>query len=66
MQREIAMPEIKTTAIVTGASRGSGRGIAAALTQAGAQVVGVARDRERLAAVGVVAAALAPGRLRTR
>lgn len=33
-----------TTAIVTGASRGLGRGIATALTQAGAQVVGVARD----------------------
>jgi len=32
------------TAIVTGASRGFGRGIAAALTQAGAHVVGVARD----------------------
>jgi NAD(P)-dependent dehydrogenase (short-subunit alcohol dehydrogenase family) len=33
-----------TTAIVTGASRGFGRGIAAALTKAGAHVVGVARD----------------------
>jgi NAD(P)-dependent dehydrogenase (short-subunit alcohol dehydrogenase family) len=33
-----------TTAIVTGASRGFGRGVAAALTQAGAHVVGVARD----------------------
>jgi NAD(P)-dependent dehydrogenase (short-subunit alcohol dehydrogenase family) len=33
-----------TTAIVTGASRGFGRGIAAAFTQAGAHVVGVARD----------------------
>jgi NAD(P)-dependent dehydrogenase (short-subunit alcohol dehydrogenase family) len=33
-----------TTAIVTGASRGFGRGIAAALTRAGARVVGVARD----------------------
>jgi NAD(P)-dependent dehydrogenase (short-subunit alcohol dehydrogenase family) len=33
-----------TTAIVTGASRGFGRGIAAALTRAGAHVVGVARD----------------------
>ena len=33
-----------TTAIVTGASRGLGRGIAAALTQAGAHVVGIARD----------------------
>lgn len=32
------------TAIVTGASRGFGRGTAAALTQAGADVVGVARD----------------------
>jgi len=34
----------ETTAIVTGASRGFGRGVAAALTQAGARVVGVARD----------------------
>jgi NAD(P)-dependent dehydrogenase (short-subunit alcohol dehydrogenase family) len=33
-----------TTAIVTGASCGFGRGIAAALTEAGARVVGVARD----------------------
>ena len=33
-----------TTAIVTGASRGLGRGIAAALTHAGAHVVGIARD----------------------
>jgi NAD(P)-dependent dehydrogenase (short-subunit alcohol dehydrogenase family) len=33
------------TALVTGASRGFGRGIATALSQAGAQVVGVARDR---------------------
>jgi NAD(P)-dependent dehydrogenase (short-subunit alcohol dehydrogenase family) len=33
-----------TTTIVTGASRGFGRGIAAALTQAGVHVVGVARD----------------------
>jgi NADP-dependent 3-hydroxy acid dehydrogenase YdfG len=37
-----------TTALVTGASRGFGRGIAAALSQAGARVVGVARDRGRL------------------
>ena len=36
------------TALVTGASRGFGRGIATALTRAGAQVVGVARDREYL------------------
>ena len=48
------MPETSitgTTAIVTGASRGFGRGISAALTEAGAQVVGVARDRDRLAGV---------------
>ncbi len=32
------------TALVTGASRGFGRGIATALSQAGAQVAGVARD----------------------
>jgi NAD(P)-dependent dehydrogenase (short-subunit alcohol dehydrogenase family) len=38
-----------TTALVTGASRGFGRGIAAALSQAGAAVVGVARDPARLA-----------------
>jgi NAD(P)-dependent dehydrogenase (short-subunit alcohol dehydrogenase family) len=37
-----------TTALVTGASRGLGRGIATALSQAGANVVGVARDRGRL------------------
>lgn len=37
-----------TTALVTGASRGFGRGIAVALAQAGAQVVGVARDGARL------------------
>ena len=37
-----------TTALVTGASRGLGRGIAIALSQAGANVVGVARDRARL------------------
>jgi len=36
------------TALVTGASRGFGRGIATALSGAGAQVVGVARDRDRL------------------
>jgi NAD(P)-dependent dehydrogenase (short-subunit alcohol dehydrogenase family) len=36
------------TALVTGASRGFGRGIAAALAGAGAQVVGVARDRGAL------------------
>ena len=36
------------TALVTGASRGFGRGIATALSSAGAQVVGVARDRAAL------------------
>jgi NAD(P)-dependent dehydrogenase (short-subunit alcohol dehydrogenase family) len=36
------------TALVTGASRGFGRGIATALSQAGAHVVGVARDGARL------------------
>jgi len=36
------------TALVTGASRGFGRGIAIALSQAGARVVGVARDRAAL------------------
>jgi NAD(P)-dependent dehydrogenase (short-subunit alcohol dehydrogenase family) len=37
-----------STAIVTGASRGFGRGIAAALAQAGMHVVGVARDASAL------------------
>jgi NAD(P)-dependent dehydrogenase (short-subunit alcohol dehydrogenase family) len=37
-----------STALVTGASRGFGRGIAIALTKAGAHVVGVARDRGAL------------------
>ncbi|GAC1650510.1 MAG: SDR family oxidoreductase [Mycobacterium sp.] len=37
-----------STAIVTGASRGFGRGIAAALTTAGARVVGVARGGAQL------------------
>lgn len=37
-----------TTALVTGASRGFGRAIAIALVEAGAHVVGVARDRDRL------------------
>lgn len=40
-----------STAIVTGASRGFGRGIAAALAGAGVRVVGVARDRAQLEAV---------------
>ncbi|MGW0069305.1 SDR family NAD(P)-dependent oxidoreductase [Streptosporangium sandarakinum] len=37
-----------TTALVSGAGRGFGRAIAAALVKAGATVVGVARDRGRL------------------
>jgi len=39
----------ESTALVTGASRGLGRGIAAALSAAGAHVVAVARDGDRLA-----------------
>jgi NAD(P)-dependent dehydrogenase (short-subunit alcohol dehydrogenase family) len=39
------------TALVTGTSRGFGRAIAAALTEAGAAVVGLARDERRLAEV---------------
>jgi NAD(P)-dependent dehydrogenase (short-subunit alcohol dehydrogenase family) len=42
---------VGTTAIVTGAGRGFGRGIAAALSAAGAHVVGVARSGADLAAV---------------
>jgi NAD(P)-dependent dehydrogenase (short-subunit alcohol dehydrogenase family) len=37
------------TALVTGASRGFGRSIAIALSQAGASVAGLARDHDRLA-----------------
>jgi NAD(P)-dependent dehydrogenase (short-subunit alcohol dehydrogenase family) len=37
-----------STALVTGASRGFGRGIATALSGAGAHVIGVARDRAAL------------------
>jgi len=40
-----------TIALVTGASRGFGRGIATALCAAGARVIGIARDREALQAV---------------
>jgi len=43
-----ATPLSGSTAIVTGASRGFGRGIARSLAGAGARVVGVARDRSRL------------------
>jgi NAD(P)-dependent dehydrogenase (short-subunit alcohol dehydrogenase family) len=42
---------VGTTAIVTGASRGFGRAIAAALSAAGAHVVGVARNSARLDAL---------------
>ena len=64
-----------TVAIVTGASRGFGRAIARTLAGAGVHVVGVARDREQLAAVreelgdrfepvvGDVTDAVLPGRL---
>ncbi len=37
-----------TTALVTGASRGLGRGVAVSLAGAGATVVGIGRDRRRL------------------
>lgn len=37
-----------TTAVVTGASRGLGRGVAISLAEAGATVVGIGRDRGRL------------------
>ena len=40
------------TAVVTGASRGFGRSIATALAEAGASVVGVARDEARLTELG--------------
>jgi NAD(P)-dependent dehydrogenase (short-subunit alcohol dehydrogenase family) len=43
-----AQQHASATALVTGASRGFGRAIAAALAQAGAGVVGVARDRAQL------------------
>lgn len=45
------MPEPLETAVVTGASRGFGRAIAAALVAAGAGVVGIARHEEALEAV---------------
>jgi NAD(P)-dependent dehydrogenase (short-subunit alcohol dehydrogenase family) len=49
-----------TTAVVTGASRGFGRGIATALSRAGAQVVGVARDHYDQDAYLLTAAGLRP------
>jgi NAD(P)-dependent dehydrogenase (short-subunit alcohol dehydrogenase family) len=42
------MPDSSPAAVVTGASRGFGRAIAAALTAAGTTVVGVARDAHAL------------------
>lgn len=45
------MTDSRKTAVVTGASRGFGRGIAAALVGSGMKVVGVARDGQALAEV---------------
>ncbi|WP_067818320.1 SDR family oxidoreductase [Nocardia inohanensis] len=45
------MSESIQTAVVTGAGRGFGRAISAALAATGSRVVGIARDAERLAAV---------------
>ncbi|MGF1429054.1 SDR family oxidoreductase [Kitasatospora sp. LaBMicrA B282] len=45
------MSDLPRTALVTGASRGFGRAIAAALVAAGAAVVGLARDEQELHAV---------------
>lgn len=60
---------VGATALVTGASRGFGRSIAMSLSQAGARVVGVARDKDQLSQLreelgdsftGVTADAAAP------
>lgn len=52
IRRDLSANElVHTTAIVTGASRGLGRGIASALVGAGAHVVGVARTGTALAAL---------------
>jgi NAD(P)-dependent dehydrogenase (short-subunit alcohol dehydrogenase family) len=45
------MPDPVRTAVVTGASRGFGRAVAAALVAAGTRVVGIARDEQALDAV---------------
>jgi NAD(P)-dependent dehydrogenase (short-subunit alcohol dehydrogenase family) len=48
-EAQMPTPDLSgTTALVTGASRGFGRAIAAALSGAGAEVVGVARNGARL------------------
>jgi NADP-dependent 3-hydroxy acid dehydrogenase YdfG len=45
----MSIPQLtSTTALVTGASRGFGRAVASALWAAGANVIGIARDRTRL------------------
>ena len=49
------------TAVVTGASRGFGRGIAVALGAAGAQVVGVARTETRWQNSAANSAGCSPG-----
>jgi NAD(P)-dependent dehydrogenase (short-subunit alcohol dehydrogenase family) len=54
-------PLAGSTAVVTGAGRGFGRAIAAALAGAGARVVGVARTRETLEQVREDLAGSAPG-----
>jgi NADP-dependent 3-hydroxy acid dehydrogenase YdfG len=48
---ECPMSEPFTIAVVTGASRGFGRAIAAALVAAGTNVIGIARDERELRAV---------------
>ncbi|WP_143668459.1 SDR family NAD(P)-dependent oxidoreductase, partial [Streptomyces carpinensis] len=45
------MPERFQTAVVTGAGRGFGRAIAAALVAGGTRVIGIARDEQELRAV---------------
>jgi NAD(P)-dependent dehydrogenase (short-subunit alcohol dehydrogenase family) len=50
ISQEHPMPDHIQTAVVTGASRGFGRAIAAALTATGTQVVGIARGQQDLRA----------------
>ncbi|WP_433671953.1 SDR family oxidoreductase [Nocardia sp. CA-136227] len=55
------MTDSKQTAVVTGASRGFGRGIAAALVASGMRVIGIARDGQALGEVaGELGAAFVP------